>query len=336
MHISASTIDDLLHRVLKELLKSRHYIRPTRSKALGKATESVAAMLRLTNPRARLSRSETKCRLSSCLGELLWYLAKSNDLGFIKYYLSRYGKESEDGKTIHGAYGPRLFAMDSNNNQIKNVLDLLSRKPNSRRAVIQLFDAADLAREYKEIPCTCTLQFMIRRGHLHMVTHMRSNDAFLGLPHDIFGFTMLQEIFAQSLGVKLGEYHHAVGSLHLYKAHRKSAAEYIGEGWHSTQMAMPPMPKGDPWRFVDAVVKAEKAIRNGRNINIHKLNLPPYWADLVRVLQAFSCFTRKQLNQIERIKIEMSGKYYNFYIDDLITRLRQKQVRRQTSKTKNN
>jgi thymidylate synthase len=37
-----------------------------------------------------------------------------------------------------------------------------------------------------------------------MVTTMRSNDAYLGLPHDVFCFTMLQEIIARSLGREIG------------------------------------------------------------------------------------------------------------------------------------
>jgi len=40
------------------------------------------------------------------------------------------------------------------------------------------------------------MQFMVRRRRLHLLTNMRSNDAFIGLPHDIFAFTMLQEIMA--------------------------------------------------------------------------------------------------------------------------------------------
>jgi len=321
MHISASTIDDLLRRVLRELLKSRHYIRPSR----GKATESVAAMLRLTNPRARLSRSETKCKLSSCLGELLWYLAKSKKLKFIAYYLSRYKDDSEDGKTIHGGYGPRLFAMRGNN-QIENVLDHLKRR-DSRRAVIQLFDADDLSKKRKEIPCTCTLQFMVRRRRLHMFTNMRSNDAFLGLPHDIFAFTMLQEIFAQTLGVKLGTYNHAVGSLHLYETDRKAAKQYLSEGWQSTTRPMPPMPRGDPWPSIRVVVEAEQLIRSSRKINIEKMKLPAYWLDLIRVLQVYSSWTKENVAQIERVKTEMSDRYYNFYIDDVITKLRHRQAK---------
>lgn len=37
---------------------------------------------------------------------------------------------------------------------------------------------------------------------------MRSNDAYLGFPHDVFFFTMIQELVARSLGIRVGDYHH--------------------------------------------------------------------------------------------------------------------------------
>src|SRR5438067_7549889 len=107
MYIATETLDDLLRAVISKLLRSKSRIRPTR----GPATELIGVLLQVTNPRARLSHTETKGRLSSCLGELLWYLAKTRDLRFITYYLSRYQNESEDGRTVYGAYGPRLFNM---------------------------------------------------------------------------------------------------------------------------------------------------------------------------------------------------------------------------------
>ena len=123
MYFTAPTLDDLLHHVLTNLLKIKNRINPTR----GKATESIAVLLRITNPRARLSRTELKGTLFSCLGELLWYLAKTNDLGFISYYLKDYKKYSDDGQTIYGGYGPRMFDMRGND-QVANVIALLRKK----------------------------------------------------------------------------------------------------------------------------------------------------------------------------------------------------------------
>jgi thymidylate synthase len=223
-------------------------------------------LLKLTNPRARLSHTERKGKVFSGLGELLWYLAKSNDLEFISYYIEQYRKESEDGATVYGAYGPRLFGLRGND-QFERVLDLLGRKPGSRRAVIQLFDADDLRGQRKEIPCTCTLQFMVRGGRLELVAAMRSNDAFKGLPHDVFSFTMIQEILARILGHEPGAYTHFVGSLHLYEYNLWAARQYLDEGWQPTlNVAMPPMPAGDPRPSIETVLQAEAAIREGRGL----------------------------------------------------------------------
>lgn len=291
------------------LLRSKNRVNPTR----GEATELPGVLLQIKNPRARLSRTENRGRLFSSLGELLWYLAGTNALDFIAYYIPGYNDDSEDGRTIYGGYGPRLFN-PTGNDQVTNILNLLRGKPSSRRAVIQLFDADDLAIDRREIPCTCTLQFMIRNERLHMFTNMRSNDAFLGLPHDIFTFTMLQEILARSLSVELGMYKHFVGSLHLYAKNIEGAQKYLDEGWQST-VSMPVMPSGDPWPSISSILKAETEIRTGSGIDVRDLKLDPYWADFVRLLKIFQHSKNNETEEIRRLKRKMSSPIYNTYIE---------------------
>ncbi len=321
MYISAKTLDDLLRKVIDRLLKNKSRINPSR----GPATELAGVLLQITNPRARLSRTEKKGVPFGCLGELLWYLAGSKDLRFISYYLPRYKNDSDDGRTIYGGYGPRLSNMRGNINQIKNVLDLLRDRPDSRRAVIQLFDAKDIAKKHKEVPCTCTLQFMVRHRRLHMLAHMRSNDAFRGLPHDVFAFTMIQELFARTLGIDVGTYKHAVGSLHLYDADRIDAQLFLNEGFQET-VPMPLMPLGDPWSSITKVLKAERAIRRSGRTNIRKLLLASYWEDLVRLLQIYWYYaqdrqnlgfslTKENQNAIALIKRRMVSPVYDAYIE---------------------
>src|SRR5437773_3913730 len=133
MYLKADTLDDLLRHVLSKLLKIPGRITTSR----GDAVELTGVLLHLTNPRARLSRTEARGRLFSALGELWWYLAKTNDLRFISYYVPKhYAKESDDGHTVYGAYGPRLFGTRGQD-QVANVLSLLKDRPSSRRAVIQ-------------------------------------------------------------------------------------------------------------------------------------------------------------------------------------------------------
>ena len=52
-----------------------------------------------------------------------------------------------------------------------------------------------------DLPCTRTIQFLLRSGHVDAVVYMRSNDAIWGLPYDIFLFTMLQEMLAVELAL---------------------------------------------------------------------------------------------------------------------------------------
>jgi len=314
-HLSARTLDDLLHSVFQVLLAQTSRVEPTR----GRVAEILGVSLELQDPRARLSRSEGRGKPFSCLGELLWYLSKRNRLDFIQYYVPAYKRESEDGVTVHGGYGPRMFAMRRTHNQVANVLAVLKSKPSSRRAVIQIFDATDIEQTHREIPCTCTLQFLIRKGRLDLIAHMRSNDAYLGLPHDVFAFTMIQEIAAVSLGVKLGTYRHLVGSLHLYDKHRKKARMYLSEGLHS-HVPMPRMPPTDPWKSIDVVLRAELALRTDSGLSVDSPKLAPYWADLIRLLKIHKQSKQRAYQAMEKLKRYFASRVYDTYISDVIRR----------------
>jgi len=172
-------------------------------------------------------------------------------------------------------------------NQLAQVRDLLKRKQSSRRAVIQLYSAEDISNEHADVPCTCTLQFMVRKSYLNLFVSMRSNDAYIGLPHDVFAFTMIQELLARELGVRLGRYKHAVGSLHLYDVNVDEARRYVDEGWQSTAL-MPPMPKGDPWRAIDILKKVEADLRNGMKVDLFNLSIDNYWKDLATMLAIYA------------------------------------------------
>ena len=302
--------------VFQQVLQEGEDIRPTK----GPAKELSGVLLEIKNPLARISRTETKGKPFSCLGELCWYLAQTRDLSFIAYYLPAYRKDAE-GKEIYGGYGPRLFDWNGLN-QFATVADILKRKPDSRRAVIQLFDAHDILEPHKDIPCTCTMQFMIRKTQLHMLAYMRSNDALVGMPHDVFCFTMLQEIMARTLSVELGQYKHMVGSLHLYSGSKNNAEQFLDEGWQSTATLMRPMPEGDPWSAIKAMLSAEYAIRTDRGFDFESIaSLDPYWTDLVRLLQVFRSYRDKDAERIQELRSQMSSPGFDQFIDGRIRRL---------------
>ena len=96
-HIVGKTLDDLMRRGLQAIQDAGQEIRSRR----GDALEITGVLMELENPRARLSRTDTRGKPYSCLGELCWYLAGSDDLEFIAYYIPRYRQEA-DGQSVPG------------------------------------------------------------------------------------------------------------------------------------------------------------------------------------------------------------------------------------------
>jgi len=116
-----------------------------------------------------------------------------------------------DGGVFHGAYGQRIYG------RLEALVDLLKSDPDTRQAILTIFDSKqDLGAQVKDIPCTLSLQFLIRNGSLCMRTTMRSNDVWLGLPYDLVQFAAMQGAIAKALDLPMGWYSHSVGSLHLY------------------------------------------------------------------------------------------------------------------------
>jgi thymidylate synthase len=152
---------------------------------------------------------------------------------------------------------------------------------------------------------------------------MRSNDAYKGLPHDIFCFTMLQEVVARTLGVELGSYSHFVGSLHLYDDERdgydddrEAAQQYLDEGVQST-ILMPPMPSGDPWPSIKKLLDAEYRIRHRVELDANVWGVDDYWTDQIRLLQILAA--SGDAAKIEALKTKMVFKGYAPYIDGRMT-----------------
>lgn len=305
MEIEAEGLDDLLIDLYQKLLDDGQANKGQR----GDTRELLGVSLRVRKPRARISRSENRGKPFSALGELLWYLSGSDELKFIQPYVSQYKKEAVGG-TIHGAYGPRFFRMRGQVDQFANVERLLRERSGSRRAVVQLFNAEDISEHYKEVPCTTTIQFLLRENGLNMSVTLRSNDAYWGLPHDFFCFTMLQEMMARRLGSDIGEYYQYVGSMHVYNEYIDDMAAYVKEGHHRS-VEMPPMPTGDPFELIPQLLDVESRIRSGEVVDASILGFDNYWADVVRLLQVF---WSKTPDEIDALANAMHDDAYRPYV----------------------
>ena len=162
------------------------------------------------------------------LGELGWILQKSNDANHIAHYNKNWLNYSDDGVTLNGAYGQRIFDYHGIN-QFEKAFHQLQKDPNSRQATIVLFDPTRDYQPTKDKPCTNLIRFSIRENKLNMIVFMRSNDIMFGYPYDVFNFSTLQSIMANKLNLNVGIYTHIVDSFHLYKEQLSWANDIMRE-----------------------------------------------------------------------------------------------------------
>lgn len=117
----------------------------------------------------------------------------------------------EDAGFLHGAYGPRI------GQAMRDAVRRLQQDKDTRQAIVTIWNnEKDLPSTYRDLPCTVSLQFLIRNNRLRLITTMRSNDVWWGLAYDAFQFTQLQLTVANILGIEPGVYVHQPASLHVY------------------------------------------------------------------------------------------------------------------------
>jgi thymidylate synthase len=154
------------------------------------------------------------------VAEWLWIAYGRDDVATIEKYNPYIAQFSDDGITFNGAYGRPVKA------QWNIVLENLAGDPYTRQAVIDIFGGLR-SRTSKDVPCTLSIQFFERFEKLEMTVTMRSSDVWLGLPYDVFTFTMLANKMAEQLGIELGGLTLHLGSSHLYEVDRVKAHEVL-------------------------------------------------------------------------------------------------------------
>lgn len=232
------TIDALWLATLRELVDYGRHL----DSRVGGCNEIIGYSATLQDPGQNfLLNTDRKLSAPYAAAELLWYLSQKREIDGIVAYAPRYADFANDG-IAHGAYGWRwasnpgfsLYADITGvpfSNQFDALLTLLKEKPNTRQAVVTMWDSGDLPAavdgKVKDTPCTLALQFFVRDDKLDMVTYMRSNDVWLGLPYDVFCFTTIQHMVAVALELRMGAYTHQVGSMHLYDTNLERAQACI-------------------------------------------------------------------------------------------------------------
>lgn len=159
--------------------------------------------------------------------EALWDLGPSDDITVLKNvnpYMQKFVQDQPEGyrDTANWAYGPQVHK------ELLEVAEHLVQNPSSRRACISM---PRTIRTIGTPPCLASIQFFVRPSidfsdgwpngivsdKLHCVVYMRSNDVWLGVPLDVFQFSLIQRLVAGYIGLPMGTYQHFVGSMHLYE-----------------------------------------------------------------------------------------------------------------------
>lgn len=160
------------------------------------------------------------------LFEALWILAGRRDVLTLSRFNTAMNRFSEDGVNFHAAYGYRLRAhfgrspdeMDPPIDQITEVVRLLSADPDTRRAVLTIWDPSlDLNKESNDIPCNSMVFLKLRDNRLNLTVLCRSNDIIWGCyGTNCVQFAMIQQRIAMELGCGLGTLTQVSDSFHAY------------------------------------------------------------------------------------------------------------------------
>lgn len=159
--------------------------------------------------------------------EAYWILTGDDRVETIAPYNNRIAEFSDDGERFFGAYGPKILA------QLPYIIDKLNEDSMSRQAGLTIWRENPPAT--KDYPCTVAIFCSIRENRLNLHVFMRSSDLWLGVPYDVFNFSMLGHLVCCKLNstrlsdnyVTPGVLYLTAASSHLYETNWDSAVECL-------------------------------------------------------------------------------------------------------------
>ena len=110
--------------------------------------------------------------------------------------------------------------------QIKYILEELSKENNSRRAVLSGWNPVDLKK--MALP-PCHILYIFNKSSKGLSCHMtlRSSDLFLGLPFNIASTALLTQILAHILHIPAHEVCLSICDAHIYEEHKQQVNKQI-------------------------------------------------------------------------------------------------------------
>ena len=155
-----------------------------------------------------------------------WYILDGrNDVESIKDYSKIISTFSNNGIFFDGSYGVKVL------DQLSYIVDTLMQDIDTRQAVLTIWRPNP--RPSKDIPCTISIQWLIRNNKIYCIDTMRSSDIWLGVPYDVHNFTMITGFIMLMLrekginNLELGKLYLNAGSQHLYDNNWEKAIDAL-------------------------------------------------------------------------------------------------------------
>ena len=253
----------------------------------------------LDAPLRRLPVSK-ELNLPAAVARFVWMMAGSDRLADIAFYEPKVRSFSDDGISVPGSsYGQRILRARPGLNQLESAIKRLKQDPTTRRSAIAIYHPEDAVRESHDIPCAFGIFYRVLEGRLIATTLMRSNNAFVLMPYNIFEFSLLAEAVSVESNIPLAGLVHSAISMHIYQENYDAAQSvitaYDSNPSQGMDISCPPIPSGSsPLESIRKLVILEADLRHasaglsGDNIeemiDQGNVQLDPYWRQLYFLL----------------------------------------------------
>ncbi|NET34115.1 MAG: thymidylate synthase [Cyanothece sp. SIO1E1] len=168
-----------------------------------------------------------KLHVKSIIYELLWFLKGDTNVKYLQENGVRIWNEwADENGDLGPIYGKQWVAWQKPDgttvNQIQRAVDLIKSNPDSRRIIVNAWNAGELD-QMALTPCHALFQFYVADGKLSCQMYQRSADVFLGVPFNIASYALLNMMMAQVCDLEPGDFIITFGDVHLYSNHEEQA-----------------------------------------------------------------------------------------------------------------
>jgi len=172
-----------------------------------------------------------KLHFKSIAYELLWFLRGETNVKWLQERgVSIWDEWADDKGELGPVYGYQWRHWRTPDgkeiDQIKQVVEALGKKPDSRRHIVSAWNPADVDRMALP-PCHALFQFYVANGRISCQMYQRSADLFLGVPFNIASYALLTLMVAQVADLEPDEFVLTLGDAHLYLNHLEQAKQQL-------------------------------------------------------------------------------------------------------------